>query len=66
MRRTLLLALTLLAALPAVAPAGPLVGVADDRLLLAGGAPADRAVAAWAANGVDVVRIVARWDTARP
>jgi hypothetical protein len=66
MRRTLLLALTLLAALPAVAPAGPLVGVADDRLLLAGGAPADRAVAAWAANGVAVVRIFARRDTASP
>ena len=47
------------AAAPARA-AGPEVGVADDRVLLAGGPAADRAVAEWSANGVDVVRILAQ------
>ena len=61
MRRTLFLAafVLALAAAPARA-AGPEVGVADDRVLLAGGAAADRAVAEWRANGVDVVRILAQ------
>lgn len=68
MRRALLVLSLLLAAaaFPSAALAGPLVGVADDRLLLAGGARADRAVAQWAADGVDVVRIFARWDSASP
>jgi hypothetical protein len=66
MRRALLIALTLLAAVPAAAPAGPLVGIADDRILLAGGAPADKAVAAWAADGVDVVRIFVGWNGVSP
>ena len=59
MKRTLFIAALLLAlaAAPARA-AGPEVGVADDRVLLAGGAAADRAVAEWRANGVDVVRIL--------
>src|SRR3954465_2490268 len=65
-RRVLLLFLVLAAALPAAASAGPLVGMADDRVLLAGGPAADDAVAAWAADGVDVVRIFAQWDRVSP
>src|SRR3954465_6306642 len=66
MRRVLLIALCLLAALPAGASPGPPSGVADDRVLLNGGPAADQAVAAWAADGVDVVRIFVRWDEASP
>jgi hypothetical protein len=36
--------------------------VADDRVLMAGGPAADRVVAEWAANGVDVVRVFALWS----
>jgi hypothetical protein len=66
MRRVLLIVLSLAAALPAAASAGPLVGMADDRVLLPGGPAADQAVAAWAANGVDVVRIFVEWDKVSP
>src|SRR4051812_16126890 len=66
MRRALLISLSILAALPAVASAGPLIGMADDRVLLKGGPAADQAVAAWAADGVDVVRIFVQWDDASP
>ncbi len=60
MRLTLaVLVLLLVSAAPARA-AGPQVGVADDRVLMAGGPQADRAVAEWRANGVDVVRIIAQ------
>ena len=59
MRLTLLLLVFLLLAAPARA-AGPEIGVADDRVLMAGGAEADRVVAEWRANGVDVVRIFAQ------
>jgi hypothetical protein len=66
-RRLLLICLTLITLAPAApAAAGPLVGMADDRVLLAGGPPADKAVAAWAAQGVDVVRIFAQWDRLSP
>src|SRR3954452_1177074 len=65
LRRTLLIFLVLAAALPAAAAAGPLVGMADDRVLLSGGPAADQAVAAWAADGVDVVRIFGQWDERR-
>jgi hypothetical protein len=66
-RRVIAICLSLLVLAPAVpAAAGPLVGMADDRILLAGGAPADDAVAAWAARGVDVVRIFAQWDLVSP
>jgi hypothetical protein len=65
-RRVLLLFLVLAAALPAAASAGPLVGIADDRVLLNGGPAADDAVAAWAADGVDVVRIFVQWDETSP
>jgi hypothetical protein len=40
--------------------------MADDRVLLAGGPAADQAVSAWAADGVDVVRIFAQWDKLSP
>ena len=66
LRRALLIVLALAAALPAAASAGPLVGMADDRVLLGGGPAADAAVAAWAADGVDVVRIFVRWDEVSP
>src|SRR5436309_9565129 len=66
LRRILLICLAIAAVLPAAATAGPLVGMADDRVLLAGGPAADQAVAAWAADGVDVVRIFAQWDEASP
>src|SRR3954449_10990054 len=60
MRLTLLLIVFLLAAAPAARAAGPEVGVADDRVLLAGVPKADRAVAEWRADGVDEVRIFAQ------
>src|SRR5438874_10059761 len=66
MRRTLLTVLLLAAAVPAAASAGPLVGMADDRVLLGGGPAADAAVAAWTADGVDVVRIFVQWDEVSP
>src|SRR3954465_11516913 len=65
-RRMLLLFLVLAAVVPTAASAGPLVGMADDRVLLNGGAAADQAVAAWAADGVDVVRIFVQWDEVSP
>ena len=58
MRLTLLLLVFLLLAAAPARAAGPEVGVADNRVLLAGGAQADRVVAEWPANGVDVVRIL--------
>jgi hypothetical protein len=61
MHRAVLLAALILALFASSAHAsGPEIGVADDRVLLAGGAQADRAVAEWRANGVDVVRIIAQ------
>jgi hypothetical protein len=59
MRLLLAVMILLVAAAPARA-AGPQVGVADDRVLLAGGPEADRVVAEWKANGVEVVRIFAQ------
>jgi hypothetical protein len=41
-------------------------GIADDRVLLAGGAQADAAVTAWADLGVDTVRIHAMWSRIAP
>ena len=66
LRRTLLIFLALAAVVPAAASAGPLIGMADDRVLLSGGPAADQAVAAWAADGVDVVRIFVQWDETSP
>jgi hypothetical protein len=58
------LALAALAA-PAHAASGE-VGIADDRILMPGGPAADRAVAEWAAIGVDTVRIFAQWSRIAP
>src|ERR1044072_7229359 len=59
MRSTLLLLFVFLAVAAPARAAGPEIGVADDRVLMAGGAQADRVVAEWQANGVDVVRVFA-------
>jgi hypothetical protein len=66
----------LAAALAALALAGPVasaaassgteVGIEDERLLLSEPAAAPKAVADWAAAGVDVVRIHARWGAVSP
>jgi hypothetical protein len=62
-----LLVLVVLAAVaaPAQAASGE-IGIADDRILMPGGPAADRAVAEWAANGVDTVRIFALWSRIAP
>jgi hypothetical protein len=61
MRPLLALLLLLVLAAPARA-AGPEVGIADDRLLLAGGPEADAAIAEWQTLGVQQVRIFALWS----
>jgi hypothetical protein len=67
MRRLVLLVAVLLLAAPATArAAGPEIGITDDRVLLAGGAQADRAVQEWRTLGVDVVRIFALWSRIAP
>jgi len=60
--------LTLLILLPVqTAHAGSTeVGIADDRILMAGGRAADLAVAEWRAMGVDTVRIFALWSRIAP
>src|SRR3954447_25509401 len=60
MRQTLFLLLVFLAAAAPARAAGPAIGVADHRTLMAGGAQADRVVGEWQANGVDVVRVFAQ------
>jgi hypothetical protein len=60
-----LIAALLVLAAPAKA-AGPQVGIADDRVLLGGGAGADQAVADWAALGIEQVRIYALWSRIAP
>jgi hypothetical protein len=42
------------------------VGITDDRILLAGGARADQAVAQWKKLGIDNVRIFAQWGKIAP
>jgi hypothetical protein len=59
------IAALLIFAAPARA-AGPEIGIADDRILLAGGQAADEAVAEWAALGVQQVRIYALWSRVVP
>jgi hypothetical protein len=61
----LLVLVILAAAAPAHAASGE-IGIADDRILMPGGPVADRAVAEWAANGVDTVRIFAQWSRIAP
>jgi hypothetical protein len=61
-----LLALLLLLPAQAARAASTEVGIADDRILLAGGPRADKAVAEWRALGVDSVRIFALWSRIAP
>ena len=68
MRRLLpaLLALLILVPAQAARAAKTEVAIADDRILIAGGPPADAAVAEWRALGVDTVRIFALWSRIAP
>jgi hypothetical protein len=59
------LASMLILAAPARA-AGPELGIADDRVLLAGGPEADKAVLEWQENGIQTVRIYALWSRIAP
>jgi hypothetical protein len=52
-------------AAPATA-AGPQVGIADDRIMLNGGAEADKAIAEWKKLGIEDVRILAYWNLIAP
>jgi hypothetical protein len=61
MRPLFVLLALLVFATPAHA-AGPRLGIADDRLLLAGGPDADQLVNDWANAGVEQVRILALWS----
>jgi hypothetical protein len=45
---------------------GPALGIADDRVLLGGGAPAVDAVSQWKALGIQQVRITAMWSRVAP
>ncbi|HET6549405.1 MAG TPA: hypothetical protein VFG79_13150 [Solirubrobacter sp.] len=66
MRRTFALTLALLAVATPARAAGPQVGIADDRILLAGGPTAEKAVAEWRRLGVQQVRIYALWRRIAP
>src|SRR3954465_2216236 len=69
MRRLLLFSLLLCAlAAPSAASASTLLetGLADDRVLFGDPDAAARTVSDWAAAGVDVVRIHARWSAIAP
>src|SRR6201985_875693 len=46
--------------------AGPQRGIAADRILLGGGAPAVAAVQQWKALGVQQVRVTAMWNRVAP
>lgn len=46
--------------------AGPELAIADDRVLLAGGEEADKAVLEWQENGIQTVRIYALWSRLAP
>ena len=60
-----LAALLIFTAAPAHA-AGPEIGIADDRILLAGGPNADKAVLEWQEHGIQTVRILAVWSRIAP
>ncbi|HET6550898.1 MAG TPA: hypothetical protein VFG79_20710, partial [Solirubrobacter sp.] len=66
MRLTFALLLALLALAAPARAAGPQIGIADDRILLAGGPTADKAVAEWQRLGVQQVRIYALWNRIAP
>jgi hypothetical protein len=61
-----LAALTLALAAPAHAASNLEIGMEDERLLLSSPTEAESAISAWAAAGVDVVRIHARWIDVSP
>lgn len=59
--------MTLFLLVPAAsASAAPEVGIADDRIMLTGGAEADEAVAEWKSLGIDNVRVIAHWGLIAP
>ena len=62
----LLAGIALLAAAAPAAAAPHMVGIEDERLLLHSPDKAAKAVTAWAAAGIDVVRIHARWGDIAP
>src|SRR5687767_2821446 len=62
MRPLLLVLLALLVLTTPAHAAGPTLGVADDRLLFAGGREADQLVNEWAETGIEQVRILALWS----
>jgi hypothetical protein len=72
MRRLAGLILPTVAALAALlhpSPAhasGPALGIADDHVLLGGGAAAEEAVKSWAGLGVQQVRVTAMWNQIAP
>jgi hypothetical protein len=72
MRRFAGLILPLLAALAALShasaaqAAGPQLGIADDRILFDGGAPAIEAVQQWKSLGIQQVRLDAMWKQIAP
>jgi hypothetical protein len=68
MKRLAPLLITLFVLVPAHAASAKKteVGIADDRILLAGGTRADQAVAQWKKLGVDNVRIFAQWGKIAP
>src|SRR5688572_14745681 len=61
-----LLALLILLPVQSAHAASTEVGIADDRILMAGGRAADLAVAEWRAMGVDTVRMFALWSRIAP
>lgn len=68
MKRLLPLLIALLVLVPAAAASArnTEIGITDDRILLAGGSKADKAVAEWKKLGVDNVRIFAQWSKIAP
>ncbi len=65
-RASAAIAVALAFAAPAHAASNLEVGMEDERLLLSAPSEAEGAVNAWAAAGVDVVRIHARWIDVSP
>jgi len=68
MKRLLPLLISLLALVPAATASAKSteVGITDDRILIAGGERADKAVAEWKKLGIDNVRIFAHWSKIAP
>jgi len=66
MRLTLAVLTALLFFASPARAAGPQIGIADDRVLLNGGAEADAAIKEWTELGVQTVRIYALWSRIAP